>query len=269
MSESQSELIEFQVPLSRITIAPGKKLVAFLLEVSEDRIGIIRDIAELLVSLGLNLHHLSASVEGGKGGVYLVVSSPEGLPLDDLKSKLSSIKGIGRVLHQTCDVKGILIDELNFPLMRYGDRIFTFTDKAWASLRSNLINTIGQQAYHALIFRMGYEMGKGFAETYLEIARRSGLEDPLEVIKYVMGKMLAASGWARAQLEVGERTLKLVLRDNLEAIASGRSEEPSCYFTKGVLAGALTRVLRVPVEITEVKCQAAGDDHCEFSVIYA
>ncbi|MCS7103585.1 MAG: XylR N-terminal domain-containing protein [Candidatus Korarchaeum sp.] len=269
MGGNCGESISFLIPLSRVTIAPGRKLAAFLLEVTEDRIGVIRDIAELLSNLKLSTHQISAYVESGKGGVYLVVNLPEGLSLDDLESKLSSIKGIGRVLHQACDVEGLLIDDLNFPSMGYGDRIFTLTDKAWASLRSNLINTVGPQACYALIFRIGYEMGKGFAETYSEIARRVGIEDPLEVIRYVMVKMFAASGWAKAQLEVSEWTLKLTLKDGLEATVSERSEEPSCYFTKGVLTGALTRIFRVPVEVTEVSCQAAGDDHCEFSVSYA
>ncbi|MEM3537555.1 MAG: V4R domain-containing protein [Candidatus Korarchaeum sp.] len=266
MGENRSESADFRVPLSRITIAPGRRLIAFLLEVTEDRIGVIRDIAELMGNLKLNIHQMSAYVESGKGGVYLVISVPQELPLDELKSKLSSIKGIGRVLHQACDVEGLLIDELNFPLMRYGDRVFTLTDRAWASLRSNLASTVGLQAYYALIFRIGYEMGKGFAETYSEIARKSGIEDPIDVMRYVMARMLAASGWAKARIEVSERTLRVILKDGLEAIASGRSEGPSCYFTKGIIAGALTRILRSPVEVSEMKCQAAGGDHCEFSI---
>jgi len=263
------EGIEFRIPLSRVIIAPKTRLVAFLLEIKEDRIGIMREISELLSGLRLNIHHISAHVEAGRGGVYLVASLPEGFPLEELESRLSSIEGVGGVLHQECDVKGILIDELNFPLMRYGDRVFTFTERAWASLRSNMIAMVGQQAYHAIIFRIGLEMGKGFAETYLEIAERAGIEDPMDVIRHVMAKMLAASGWAKARVDPVEGGLRIILDDCLEAKATGRSEGPSCYFTKGVLAGALSRILRVPIEVAEVRCRAAGDPHCEFSVSLA
>ncbi len=242
--------------------------MAFLLEVTEDRIGIIRDISDLLSDLKLNIHIISAYAEGGRGGIYLVISLPDGFPMEELEGKLSSIRGIGRVLHQECDVRGLLIDDLNFPLSRYGDRLFTLTDKAWASLRFNLVRMIGQEAYYALIFRIGYEMGKGLAETYSEIAGAVGLEDPIDVIRYLVTKMLAAAGWAKAQVEIGEGKLRMALEDSLEASASGRTEGPSCYFTKGVLTGAIGRILRTPVEVDEVMCRAAGDDHCEFSISY-
>lgn len=268
MDDRDEEGTSFHVPLSRITIAPNEKLVAFLLEVKEDRIGIIKDIADILKSHGINMHYISAFIEGGKGGVYLVANVREEPIIELLKEKFSRIEGIGRVIHQPCEVEGLLIDDINFPLMRYGDRVFTLTERCWSSLRNNLISMVEPQAYYALIFRLGLEMGKGFAETYLEIARRAGIEEPMDVIRFIMVKMLAASGWAKASLEESEDGLRIILKDNLEAEASGRTEGPSCYFTKGVLSGTLSRILRIPVEVNEVKCRAAGAQHCEFSIKY-
>lgn len=270
MPGNGSEYPSFRVPLSRVVIAPNERLTSFLLEVTEDRIGIIRDIADLLGGLGVNIHHISASVEGGRGGIYLVVSLPRQgeISAESLREKLSRIEGIGNVVFQPCEIEGLLIDELNFPLMRYDDRVFTLTRRAWSSLRSNLTGLVGPQAYFAIIFRLGLEIGKGFAETYLEIASRAGIGDPMEVIRFVMTKMLAAAGWAKASLEESERGLRIILKDNLEAEASGKSDGPSCFFTKGVLAGAMSRILRTPVEVNEAKCQAAGDDHCEFTISF-
>jgi UTP:GlnB (protein PII) uridylyltransferase len=55
----------FRVPLTRVTISPGDRLAAFLIEVTRDRMGIIRDLTDVLRDLGLNLHNISAYVEGG------------------------------------------------------------------------------------------------------------------------------------------------------------------------------------------------------------
>jgi len=262
--------VDFRVPLTRVTISPGDKLVAFLIEVTRDRVGILRDITDVLSDLGLNLHNISAYVEGGRGAIYLVVNisgKPESI-INDIKDKFSSINGIGRILYQISEREGLLIDTLNFPLMRYDDRIFTLTKESWKTLTSDLIAILGSEAYHAIIYRIGYEMGKGFAENYVDIARRTGIEEPMDVIRYVMSGMLAASGWGRSSLELGEDTLRVKIEENLEAEASPKSSEPSCYFTKGVITGALTRILRSPVEVKETKCRAAGDEYCEFIMRY-
>ncbi len=261
---------DFRVPLTRVTISPGDKLAAFLMEVTRDRIGILREITDVLRELGLNLHKISAYAEGGRGAIYLVVNisgKPESV-ISDIKDKFSSIEGIGRVLYQVCEREGLLIDKLNFPLMRYDERIFTLTKEAWKTLTSDLIAILGSQAYYAIIYRIGYGMGKGFAENYIDIARRAGIEEPMDVIRYVMSGMLAASGWGRSSLELGEGTLRIEIEENLEAEASPKSSEPSCYFTKGVITGALTRILRSPVEVRETRCKATGDEFCEFIVRY-
>jgi len=260
----------FRVPLARVTISPGDRLAAFLIEVTRDRMGIIRDITDVLRDLGLNLHNISAYAEGGRGAIYLVVNvsgKPESI-VSDIRDKFSSIDGIGRILYQISEKDGLLIDTLNFPLMRYDDRIFTLTEEAWKTLTSDLTAILGSEAYHAIIYRIGYEMGKGFAENYVDIARRVGIEEPMDVIRYVMSGMLAASGWGRSSLEIGENSLRIKIEENLEAEASPKSNEPSCYFTKGVITGALTRILRSPVEVRETRCKAAGDEYCEFIARY-
>ncbi|MEM3740356.1 MAG: V4R domain-containing protein [Candidatus Korarchaeum sp.] len=252
--------------LPAVTVAPGKELVTICIEIRSDRIGILADISKLIAERGFNVINGVLQVECGRGFILLVVERAGDTPLDDLRGALSGVEGVGEVLCEESTTLGLAISTHLFPLTRDGVRIISLSELGLRALIENLSRMIGEGASNAVLFRIGYEMGKGFAETYSEIARKSGIEDPIDVMRYVMARMLAASGWAKAQIEVSERTLRVILKDGLEAIASGRSEGPSCYFTKGIIAGALTRILRSPVEVSEMKCQAAGGDHCEFSI---
>ena len=53
---------------------------------------------------------------------------------------------------------------------------------------------------------------------------------------------------------------------SFEAILRGHRKEEICHWTRGFIAGFLGEVVGKSLEAVELKCQAAGDDICEFEI---
>lgn len=252
--------------LPAITIVPGKELVTIYTEITVDRIGILADISEEIAKRKINLINGVLRVEQGRGSILLVAESSGDVSIEDLKEALSKIEGLGEVLCEKSIVPGLVISTRLFPLTRDGVRCIAVSEAGLKALTENLLRMIGEGAFNAVLFRMGCEMGKGFAEGHLRIARSVGLEDPLEVIRHVTVPLYAASGYGLVSMTELEGKILVRIRDNIEALQRMGSKKPSCFLTKGMWKGVLERILKRAISIEEVKCQAANSDHCEFEV---
>lgn len=56
---------------------------------------------------------------------------------------------------------------------------------------------------------------------------------------------------------------KVIIKNSLESVAR-KTNEPSCHFFRGFLAGFLSELFNRTVVVTEEKCASKGDAHCEF-----
>ncbi len=56
---------------------------------------------------------------------------------------------------------------------------------------------------------------------------------------------------------------KVIIRNSFESVAR-KTNEPSCHFFRGFLAGFLSELFDRTVVVTEEKCASRGDSHCEF-----
>ncbi|MCS7103584.1 MAG: ACT domain-containing protein [Candidatus Korarchaeum sp.] len=268
MTDCQDALVPltsgFKLPV--ITVAPGKDLVIIQTEIRVDRVGIIADISKEIAERKFNIISGVLRVEQGRGALLLVVERAGDKSLEDLREALSKIEGLGKVMCKNSDVPGLVIFTELFPLTRDGSRCIAVSEAGVKALVENLSRIIGEGAFNAVIFRIGYEMGKGFAEAHLRIARMVGIEDPLEVIRYVSVPLYTASGYGLASITELQGRISLRIRDNLEALQKVKREEPSCFLTKGMWKGVMESILKRAVSIEEVSCQAAGSDQCELEV---
>ncbi|MEM2542661.1 MAG: V4R domain-containing protein [Candidatus Korarchaeum sp.] len=251
--------------LPAVTVVPGKELVTIRIEIRSDRIGILADISKLIAERGFNVINGVLQVECGRGFILLVVERAGDIPLDDLRGALSGVEGVGEVLCEESTTLGLAISTHLFPLTRDGVRIISLSELGLRALIENLSRMIGEGASNAVLFRIGYEMGKGFAEGHLRIAKDIGIKDPLEVIARVTTPLYTASGYGIASVSELRGKILLRIRDNIEALQR-TSSGPSCFLTKGMWKGVLEVILKRVVSIEEVKCQAAGSDYCEFEV---
>ena len=56
---------------------------------------------------------------------------------------------------------------------------------------------------------------------------------------------------------------RVIIDDSFEAMAR-KTNQPSCHFLRGFIAGFLSELLKKTIVVTEEKCAGKGDEHCEF-----
>ncbi|UCE29143.1 MAG: 4-vinyl reductase [Candidatus Bathyarchaeota archaeon] len=56
---------------------------------------------------------------------------------------------------------------------------------------------------------------------------------------------------------------RIVIDDSFE-VMTRKTNQPSCHFFRGFLAGFLSELLKKRIAVTEEKCAGKGDKHCEF-----
>lgn len=249
-------------------IYPGRKLMMSSIEIRRDREGILAEVSKEFWKRDLNIFCVLAhTTPEGRGYIFISSEAEGGGSLEDLRESLESIEGIGEVEIQVSEIEGLLIPRALFPLYRIGRRVVLLPDFALKSLIRELIKMIGESSANAILFRVGYEMGKGFGESHLSVGERVGLMDPLDIIINISVPLYASSGYGRVSLEeISDRSISAIVEDNLEASVRERAKQPSCYFTKGLWKGALERIFGKQVSIEEMRCKAAGSDFCEFIV---
>lgn len=57
---------------------------------------------------------------------------------------------------------------------------------------------------------------------------------------------------------------KIIIVKSFETIAR-KTKQPSCHFFRGLLAGFLSELFKKTIIVTEERCAAKGDKHCEFT----
>jgi hypothetical protein len=54
---------------------------------------------------------------------------------------------------------------------------------------------------------------------------------------------------------------------NIEAVMRNKkTDDPVCHWTRGFLAGYLSEIIGVNIEVSEIKCLGRGDEYCEFEI---
>jgi len=56
---------------------------------------------------------------------------------------------------------------------------------------------------------------------------------------------------------------RVIIAGSFEAMAR-KTNQPSCYFFRGFIAGFLSELFKKTIIVTEEKCAGKGDEHCEF-----
>jgi hypothetical protein len=149
-----------------------------------------------------------------------------------------------------------------FSLLKTGEaiimRVITFTD-----IKKCLEQTF--QSGASVIFR---NMGKGCGMRSCKRFKQK-YQDKTLVLKTIQ-KHKKAERWGNIQfnlnLKTGVGTVRIT--QSFEAKEYGESQNPVCYFFAGYLEGVLSELFESEMKVTETRCIAKGDDHCEFVVTY-
>ena len=115
-----------------------------------------------------------------------------------------------------------------------------------------------------ILYRTGERCGRMVFDKYANLGfdRDTYLKSVAAVIWYL--------GWGLIDFEINEDHVKVRIYNSFEAESNiankGTNPENSCNFIKGAIAGIWDRYIKESWPITETKCKARGDEHCEFVV---
>lgn len=140
------------------------------------------------------------------------------------------------------------------------------------ALRHALADEVGDDAAARALQIAGVAAGHAFFDTLSHVGSaggRTGDADPATWSEPVFWRLLAdlfeRRGWGRIRNGTAHAGVGAIdAFDWVEAQPDAGALRPSCFFTAGLLANLLGRVVGDDVAVLEVSCRSRGDAHCRF-----
>ena len=246
------------ISMGRFLLAPERDLFAYLIEVPENRVGILAEVSLILAEHNADILYIHAYVdpEENRGFIFSIldVTNAKSDPYK-LRDLLKEVKGVSQVFAIEPLKKGFVVDTIGFPVYVGGSRVLLMRDAVIKALEENLSKRIGKAAAEALVYRIGYEMGQGAAESHLKIAEALGIDDPLEIIGTISAPLFKAFGYGNVVFEGEgkEKDLRCLMAKVYRGIES--SDKSSSPLIRGMWAGEISRILGKEVVAREIECK--------------
>lgn len=153
------------------------------------------------------------------------------------------------------------------------ERAMLFRQKAFEILRALMLNHLGPETTHSILFNFGYQSAK---DDYSEMEK--SICPTHDIDRLSMGPLIhALHGIVLVEPEIQEYDresqhfyFKGKWRGSFEAEIYknkfGISETPVCYSLCGYGSGWCSSFLGTPVLEIETKCEAQGHDYCEWEI---
>jgi len=138
-----------------------------------------------------------------------------------------------------------------------------------AALRRALVESTGDDVAARALQQAGVAAGDAFFHLLSPPGPAGGSATPAEWNEGVFwrrfAEMFERRGWGRiANERVHPGVAALDAFDWVESDAGMGATRPSCFFTAGLLANLLGRVVQDEVAVLEVECRSRGDARCRF-----
>lgn len=185
------------------------------------------------------------------------------------KTSIEQIEAELRKLEVVEDVKiakpePLPYDVIHFPMTHGQSAAIVMPSELMSSLFDQVEKILMPSGFIAVFYDAGKKSGAFIVEL---LAKRYGLSG--ESLVKALIQASKALGWGvveDAKLDVSRPFCKVKIRYCFEAIMKGLRKDKACHWTRGFLAGALSRIVGKPMEAIEVKCAAVGDECCEFEM---
>jgi predicted hydrocarbon binding protein len=153
---------------------------------------------------------------------------------------------------------------MHFPLLHGDTRAVIVPIGMFWAMWKGFENILTPSGLAAVLYDTGKKVGEYIATRLGEIYN---LRD-IELVKAVI-QANQATGWAMVEvknLDFKQLSGTIILRGCFEAAAWRKRTQKACHWTRGYIAGVVSKAFGKPVEAVEVKCAATGDDYCEFKI---
>jgi predicted hydrocarbon binding protein/predicted amino acid-binding ACT domain protein len=160
--------------------------------------------------------------------------------------------------------KPALFEVMHFPLLHGDTRAVVVPIGMFWTMWNGLENILTPSGLAAVLYDTGKKVGEYVA---IRLGEMYNLRDT-ELVEAVI-QANQATGWAIAEvknLDFRQPSGTVILHNCFEAAAWRKKSQKACHWTRGYIAGVMSKAAGKPVEAMEVKCSATGDDCCEFHI---
>jgi len=242
-----------------------------VLEVSvllNNRPGAIARVASYLGERGINIlsgvhHHVAeGGEEEGWWCFFVECDEAEICRVQECLRGLRGLEGVRRALVSEANVGNLAVDRHHSVQLMGVDRVVTF--------RTGWIDGIFREIYRRwgddgrrMIYLEGFYGGRRSYEFWREAFGLEGRE-----LAEAALELWVVLGWAEdvriVEFDRAKGEAIIRVRGSFEAVQP--SDRPTCHFLLGAVTGFLSEMFGKPLFGVETKCQAAGDEYCEFVI---
>ena len=250
---------ELSLELLRITFMPERKLLGLLI-VATNKPKVIYELSSFLVKHNMKLLYANIVTKNDEAEltVFLDISETKNM-LEEIAKEIAKTENVKKVHIIKPIFKGLIVDTIHFPILLLGERAWIIGKSVSKGLFKD-IKANFREAGKVFLYHLGVKVGKGLYEGYRKYV--SSEKDMLILIP----ALAKAVGWGIIE-EIKPRLFgryKIKMYNSMECEICKPSKEPSGHFSRGILAGLLSKITRKEMVVDEVKCIAKGDPYCEF-----
>ena len=224
---------------------------------------IAQKLSEERVNILSGVHHACAEAEDGRMGWWcFFVECEDPAKAEKLQKEISELPGVKKILVSEANVGRLAMDRHHGLQFIGVDRVVEFRVGWVTGIFREIYRRWGDDG-RRMVYLEGFYGGRRSYHVWKE---RFGL-DGRELLEVAL-EVWPLLGWAeRVQVvEMDAETGETVLRiwGSFEAVE--RDAKPTCHFMLGAITGFLSEMARKPLYGFETKCQARGDEYCEFVI---
>ena len=256
----------YSFEVGRVFFIPGCKLGGFRV-VAEREHGVIRKALDVcskynacLISL-----HFTLTPKGEKAFTLIYDLTGCNIPLKEVAEEIRKIESIKEVTLIEQQAQGFLADTSSPIITAGGMRAIVLREIVWSILINKIREKFGSGG-EALLYYMGVDMGLEAAIEHKKRAEALGLREPDKITRILGASIFTSTGWGRMQIDkftLNPHYALITVYNNFEC-EIGQASKPYSQLTRGLIAGYLSHLLGLEMEVNETECLARGDPHCRF-----
>lgn len=250
---------------SLVKAGEGEKLYELCI-ILKDVQGALAKTTEVLSDANINIKTASLFYLPRQNGVgswtCFVDVSKATKSIQELREELERLNEVVDVKFK--EPKPAPFDVLHFPLLHGDTRAVVIPIGMFWTMWNGLESILSPSGLAAVLYDTGKRVGEYVAT---RLGEMYNLRDK-ELIEAVI-QANQATGWAIAEvkdLDFRQISGVIILRDCFEAAAWRKKTQKACHWTRGYIAGVMSKACGKPVEAVEAKCSATGDEYCEFNI---
>jgi len=253
--------------IGRVFFTLGYKLGGFRVIATREK-GVMRRALDVCSKYNARLLylHFTLTPKGEKVFTLIYDLTECSVSLSEIAGEIEKIQSVKEVTTIEQQAEGFLADTTSPIITAGGVRGIILREITWSILVNKIREKFGSGG-EALLYYIGLDMGVKAAAEHTKLAEALGLRERDKIVRIVGASMFTTTGWG--SMEIDEFTLNptyvlITVYNNFECEIRQTSKTPYSHLTRGLIAGYLSQLLGVNMEVNETHCIAKGDPYCRF-----